>query len=55
MLGINTIVLNQASMNRAMEHYLRTVLLKNGLVGVCSVIKNNGQYEIRFEIAKEPS
>lgn len=50
MHGINTIDLNPVSMQRAIQHYLRTVLFKDGNVEVYSVIKNGGMFEVRFEI-----
>jgi hypothetical protein len=53
MEGCNTLVLCQAEMNRAIEHYLNTVVLRESypvvVAGVTMVTKSNCVFEVTLE------
>lgn len=51
MVGINTIILNQATMQKAVEYYLNSILLREGEgVNVVSIKSKMDNYNSTFEI-----
>jgi hypothetical protein len=50
--GVNVITFNHATMNEVVEHYLRTVLMKNNLIEVVSVLSIASGFQVRFEMGK---
>lgn len=53
MIGNNTIEMNQATVNAAVEHYLNNVVLKEP-VTVTNVTKDAKQYSAVFTVSIEP-
>jgi hypothetical protein len=50
--GVNTITFNTVTMCDIVEYYLRTVLMKDRMIEVCSISKTPDGYDVRFEEKK---
>lgn len=53
MIGNNTIEMNQATLNAAVEHYLNTCVFKEAVTVMSVSAKSNG-YSPMFEVKIEP-